>query len=583
MLPEARVLSRQQADSENQVKTDQLRAIFENKAPYLLLLILALLGHGLLLLNDGVYWDGWLLESYLKEGNWADLNALATEAGMPMSAYFYWLLNQSGLLPYFKTITFFLLLFTAAIVYLLGRESRLLTRAEAVTVAALSLVYPAYQTTIELGTFRYPFFYALFLLGILLLWRTARPERPLRLTIGFRLILLLMLFLSFNLNSLLVFYFPFLFVYFWQIKDRGAITWMQLVKGHLWKRLDFVMLPFAYFAIKEVFFPVHGAYANYNRLNLDAQSVFTQLGNFIENAIVGQVETSLAGLFANPLLLVALAPVAYLSVWVYARYGHTAQAEPVVIESAGSVPLYALLVFGVVLLFAGALPYAAVGLSPALTGWNTRHAILIALPFAFLVTVLMRPIWKLRFSGRLDMVVKAIPVFVCGALLAGFAMVTASTYVSWQARAVKDKAIISILQDATTLQKLSVFWIDDQYPLGGERLYRFYEWAGMFKQAWGAESWIGLQVQGYPREALAAYRPLFNKSRLLGGFNPEGCQAGMTIRPGEVRYTESALVWKYLQTRMQEPDKMKEMLNGVVLIDIQINPEELRRCGLVTD
>lgn len=543
--------------------------------PYLLLGVIAVFSHGLLLLNDGTYWDEWLLGSYLAEDNWAEVNLWATEAGLPAVGYFYWGLKLLGLFSFYKIIAFFLLFFTSVLVFKLCRVFNWLTQVEAVSVAALSLVYPAYQTTIELSTFRYLFFYGLFLFVVLQLWKTVRTEMPLRLTPLHRGVLLVILFFSFNLNSLLVYYFPFLFVVFWQIKEQNSISWQEVAKTHLLGKLDFIVLPFVHYAIKAIFFPAYGAYAGYNELHLNMASIVAQSGNFARNALYGQIDTSLANLFAHPLLVISLLPLTYLA---YTRYQSTISG---VLEPIKIIPAFAPLLFGVVLLLSGVFPYVAVGVSPTLSGWSTRHALLVALPLALLIVLLLRPLWIDRPAGAqggLDG--RFIAALLGGMLVVAFSLSTASYYVSWQARAVKDKAIMTDLAEVAVLKNFSVFWINDQYPLGGERLYRFYEWAGMFKKTWGDESRIGFQVQGYPPGALTAYKSLYNKSNNLSEFDPSGCQAGLVIRPGALQYSETQLVWKYFQYKFFEPQKMTDFLHGVVNIHVELPEVEDPRCPI---
>lgn len=545
--------------------------------PYLLIGVVAVLSHGLLLLNDGTYWDEWLLGSYLAEDNWKEVNAWATESGMPVIGYFYWALKLLGLFPFYKIIALATLFILAVLVFKLCSEFNWLTRLEALGVAVLSLAYPAYQTSIELSTFRYLVFYCAFLFVILQLLRSTRAETPLQLTPWRRVLLLVILFISFNLNSLLVFYFPLLFVVFWQIKCAHSLSWVEVAKTQLLGKLDFIALPFIFYAIKKIFSPAYGVYAGYNELNLDPASVGAHLGHYTKNALYGQIDASLSGLFAYPLVILFLLPLTYLAC---VKYQRAAPGSNDVVQ-VKPIPLYGLLFFGVALLLCGMLPYAAVGLSPTLTGWNTRHALLAGLPVAFLIVTLLRPLWIVQPAGSQEgMVGRFVALFTVVILVAAFSLSTASYYVSWQARAVKDKAIMADLAEVALLKNFSVFWINDQYPLGGERLYRFYEWAGMFKKTWGGESRIGFQVQGYPQESLAAYKDFYNKSNNLSEFDPLGCQAGLIIRQGALQYSESQLVWKYFQYKFFEPQKMTDFLHGVVNIHIELPEVESPRCPI---
>ena len=96
--------------------------------PYFLIAAVALLCHGLLLLNDGTYWDDWLLKSYLVESNWDALHDMATEMGLPILAHFFWTLTLTGLLGFYKFIAFLSILFSAFLVYRLALQFNWFTR-----------------------------------------------------------------------------------------------------------------------------------------------------------------------------------------------------------------------------------------------------------------------------------------------------------------------------------------------------------------------------------------------------------------------------------------------------------------------
>jgi hypothetical protein len=554
-------------------------ALFRKHWPYLLIGVMALLSHGLLLLNDGMYWDGWLLDNHLAQSDWGEVNKWATDSGMPAIGYFYWGLKLIGLVSFYKILAFISLLVAALLVFRICIESQWFTRLEATGIALLSLVYPAYQTTVELSTFRYLVFYCMFLFVILQLWKTVRVETPLVLTLWRRILLLVLLFISFNLNSLLVFYFPLLLTVFWGLKRSHAhLSWAEVLKRYLPGKLDFIALPFIFFAIKNIFSPTSGVYANYNKLNLSPGSIGAHAGNYVENALIGQFDAALSGLLNHPLALLLLFALTYLA---YAKYQPetTAATDSTPVVPPEDAPAIQPILFAGLLLASAIFPYAAVGQSPTPEGWSSRHALLASLPVALLVVGLLRPMWALfadRPRGAMDG--RFVALLIGALLLAAFSLSTISTYVSWQARAVKDRAIISVLAATPILKDISVFWVDDQYPLGGERLYRFYEWAGMFKKAWGGESRIGFQVQAYNPQSLATYMEFYSKSNLLSEFDPTGCQAGLTIRPNVGNYSETELVWNYYRYKYLDPDGMQAFLGRVIHIEVLLPEEGDEKC-----
>jgi hypothetical protein len=546
--------------------------------PYALIVAAALLCHGLLLLNDGTYWDDWLHLTLLYEGSWSEFHDMTLEFGLPVWAYLFWGMKLMGLLESYKILAFLSILFSSFIVFQLVLRFAWANRFEALGIALLSLVFPAYQTAVSLSTLQYEFFYCLFLLAALFMMIFEQNGASNMRGLLLRALSLILFFLSFSVNSLLVFYFPFLFLLALHIKRVHQLSWAGMTRTILPRRLDFVLLPFVYWGIKKVFYPTHGLFKDYNALNLNVDSVAAHLAIFIKTAVYAQMDASITRLLEHPLAWILAMTGIY---WAYSKYKKSTSAIPLThhqIEQESRKTKW-FLAFGAALLISGIFPYAAVGLSPSLSGWNTRHALLVGLPVALLIVALLRPIW---ISGFYDeqggMGRRLISILIGFSLLAAFSLSTITYYVGWQARAVKDRAIMADLADVNVLRKFSVFWIDDQYPLGGEGLYRFYEWSSMFKKIWGGESHIGLQLQGYNQAALIGLKQYYIKRYNLSEFDPSGCQVELVITRGALQYSEGELVWQYFMHRFFKQDQLVDFLHGVVHIHVQLPQEEDKRC-----
>ena len=120
----------------------------------------------------------------------------------------------------------------------------------------------------------------------------------------------------------------------------------------------------------------------------------------------------------------------------------------------------------------------------------------------------------------------------------------------------------------------SIYWIDDQYPLGGENPldknnYRFYEWSSIFEKVWGDETRIGIDQRYSTPTWLADYKPYFTKFHNLSGFDPAGCQATLTIRQGNSDYSAITLVKRYFYFKFLVPKRMSDFLANVTQIQVQ--------------
>lgn len=546
--------------------------------PYCLIALVALLSHGLLLLNDGTYFDDWILKPLLADGNWSELHNWFSQMGLPVSPYFYSGMYLTG--EYYKAIVLLTKFFTAVLIYKICLQFTWVNRYEALGIALLNLVYPAYQVATTFCNLIYEFYYCMFLLAAWLLLRAEQIKGQNGLGLFARLPPLLLFFIAFNLNSLLVFYFSFLLLLFLHLKQVRQISWYAVAKTLLPRYADFILLPFAYWIGKKVFFPTHGLYANYNVIKLSLTSIADNLLTFIMTAGYAQVEASVARLMGQPVLWFLILVGIYLAYAKFMRKRGILALPHFQIEQLSSKTKWIIL-YGGVLLLSGAFAYSAVGLSPTLSGWNTRHAILVGLPMAILTVAALRPIWiNGLYHETENFDSRVLSVLIGGSLLVAFTLSTISYYVDWQARAIKDRAIMTILAEAPVLKKFSVFWIDDQFPAGGERAYRFYEWSGMFKQVWGGESRIGLQMQVYGNNPaiLPGFKQYATKFYTLSEFDPYGCQVKIGITRGTLQYSDAELVRQYFKQRFFNKTGLTDFLHGVVHLDVQFLPSEDKRC-----
>src|SRR6058998_3636879 len=65
-------------------------------ADYWWLLAVTALAHGLVLLCDGPVWDGWLIQSWLQNGQWSYLQRWMQQAGAGIFVYLHWPFFQIG-------------------------------------------------------------------------------------------------------------------------------------------------------------------------------------------------------------------------------------------------------------------------------------------------------------------------------------------------------------------------------------------------------------------------------------------------------------------------------------------------------
>jgi hypothetical protein len=517
----------------------------------------ALFAHGLLLLNDGLYWDDWLNYAHLKGGDWAALDRLASEAGMtPLNFGF---LSLFAYLPggvfAFKLAVFVLIVAIAWTAYAIALEVGL-GRLQAWLIAVLAMVFPGFQDWVILTTASSILDYALFLIATLLLLRAERMST--RASWILRGVAAVLFFGSFSLNSLLVLYFAALLLLL--IAVLRTTTLSKTLRARWPLAVGLLVLPFAFWAVSQLVFGASGLYAGYNRPGFSVTTITRAYKYFLRNGILEQLLQ--AGIAAGrPWVWPLIALLALASVIVWRRRLH----PPLFSRKQQAIALG----FGVVALVAAIFPYAVVGLSPSTNGWDTRHDLLVGLPLAVILVSAAR--YALA-GGSLTVVATGL----LGLLALGFAVAGIQDYVALQARWVTDRAVLQSLQQHPQDGAYSVYWVNDELP-GRADYYRFYEWSIMLGQVYGDQSRIGLDVKSYDASFLGQTQ-FFSDRYHLANFDPRACQADIVIRPGRQASSPGQESLTYTFDRVFRPDQLNDYLNGVV--NVQVSP---RPAALATD
>lgn len=536
---------------------------------YIAIIAYALIAHGLLLLNDGVYWDGWLIYTNLLDENWNNLWMWFSESGVPIVAYLHWFMGYLPLTLFgYKLLAFLSIMFSGILIYRICNETGLVSRREGLFIALLSLSYPAFQISVELIITPFLVFYCLFLVACLLAIRSEK-------TSGFRhyslrICSLTLWCLSFTINSLLVFYYGFLMILMLYARRNKALSLKQVFTRYLPHRLDYILLPFMYWIASRVLFPAHGFYSAYNELSISLSSLLTLGHTFIDNAIFTQFGNAFNYLKDY---LVTYPQFAVPSILALIWLCFTSRFKSIRLLNQKVNP-WALLFGGFVLLALAIVPYVAVGKVASTHGYGTRHALLISLPIAIIIVGILRLVFTDKKGS-----ISRIGLLILATLLIAFTVSTISNYFSWQARWVKDQSVMVNLSEDKNTEGIVVFWVDDQPPWDKDVPYAFYEWSCMFKSIWGGESRIGLDQRVCNQSFLTQGSRYFNGRYHLSEFDPDGCQAMLIVRNGPNSSSDAIISTKYLFYRFFSTDRLTQFLHGVTEVQVQpISVPEAENC-----
>src|SRR3989442_1050852 len=414
--------------------------IVGNSMPWIgLILGYGLLTHGIILFNDGLYWDGWLVDLWQQSKDRKSMRRFYWEVGMPNLYFEHLMLGRAPRRrAVYRVISLASLLSIAVLVFLIAVYTKAFNPPQATVISLLLLSYPAYAVTFDgvvslQYTFKIAFFYAGCLLAVTTIGHSDAAN-----TLEFVVALILFL-VSFTASSTLVFFWGFLLFYVWLIhvgSSDGFGTFERV------KVTAMVVLPFAYWIMKETLFPRHGYYKNYNRIRFSPFSILQvglrALRYGIDVPMFKPVMEMVGSKQASLTLLSA-----FLGLLAF-DLGRDLISVPV------SEALQ-ILVTGYALLFLGAAPFMLIGQGSWEGGWGTKNFMLFHLPYALVVFAWLQ-LWPPSFG------IVLIPI-----ILFANALYIVKIHVLYVAASVKDKALTRWLAANPELSSASVIKIRDSH------------------------------------------------------------------------------------------------------------------------
>lgn len=539
--------------------------------PYFWLLLVTITCHGLLLFNGGIYWDDWLSLGYLKSGDWQSLSEQTSEMGLPLLGYFQWSLKLLNIYAYYKIIAFLLIYISAVLIYQTSLNLRILTGMESLLLAIIFIAFPAYQVTVLFCTLNYLFCLFLFYLAAYIYLESLVGTKSTRLILIYKLGAAAIFFISFNLNSLLVYFYAFLLLMFLNQKGKDGGTGFKTITAFIKTNWLFILLPVMYWAWRNIFTPPHGLYANYHKLDVGVWQIFYLCISFIRVSVFGQFFSAVRDLGDHVTVWLGLLFGAYIT---YGYVSWKRGAENIALDRwFNNKQAIAAFGFGLIALICAIFPYAAVGLGPEFAGFGTRHNVLISLPVAILIVSVFR-IYSQSY-GQLNHIskngFKRNQLLILCTLVLSFALSCNHYYISWEARAIKDRAFMYALQSHPELGGYATYWIDDRFPVGPVLEYSYYEYSSIFKTVWGGESRIGVPISYLKVYKEGVSRKDFNLIHRynLQDFNANGREIILVVKP-KIDISEFQLVKSYYANRIRSflgVDEDGEFLSRILSVE----------------
>ena len=191
---------------------------FSSCMPYIGLIVgYGILTHGIIFLNDGLYWDGWLVDLWQKNGDRISMRRFYSEVGMPSLYFEHRILGRFPLRQLaYRTVSLASILIIAVFVFLTAIYTKSFNPPQAAMISLLILSYPAYSVSMDaVASLQYTFKIALFYMGCYFAVTTIN-----NLDVAHILVFsvsLILFFVALNANSLLVYFWGFLLFYVWHV------------------------------------------------------------------------------------------------------------------------------------------------------------------------------------------------------------------------------------------------------------------------------------------------------------------------------------------------------------------------------
>ncbi|MBI4969546.1 MAG: hypothetical protein HZC25_15625 [Rhodospirillales bacterium] len=518
-----------------------------NWAARVSIILLALLSHGWILINDGRYLDATYFEYFFEAGRYDIL--LWNFAGVALRPWL-WLMSplvgSSSAGWILKLVEVLSLMTIGLIVHDGARRYAHLLPNEALGLAAITITFPVYASAVMSNTVIYFFPTALFFSGWhILIGSSMGPARaPWRYSTS-----LFMITLSFLHNSLLVFHYAFVVLLFTQTAHPAGVHGLRASATTFLRRHTLlIVLPPIFFFLRHLSFILNPIppFTVHNAVSLNPLTVGKALLHLINEGVV----VNLLAALGNSLFLMALIPALLVSHAIKRQTGDAEWRRTTILMG-----------FGLLFLLAALFPYAAAAKGVPVNSLGSRYFIQSGFGVALLLIAAIR----------------ALPDSLCemrGTLMAtltlAFALVGIDSYLMWQARWAKDRATIQALAGMAPLAPGTVVLWDDQMRIGAE-VYRSFELSWFLQKAWVRQAWYPLYAGDRDLSYLTTdpnLHTIYRDGYLLADFVWNGCTAPLVVEAKVPRETDRQIARHYLMARFAGGKALESYLESLVTVTV---------------
>lgn len=420
-----------------------------------------------LLLNyNGIYWDDWAL--YNNEYD-VLLNMHIQAAGKQgyISTPIRYIFANTGDIGFFlsKVLIFLFLFCTGYFLFKVLKRFEFFSPIDRFFIVLFFIIAPLNSAKIALINFQgnlrvFVFFFAFYLVIQYLFEKENR--------ILLRGFILLLFFLTFGTNSLLVFY-AIVPLYIFYVTYSHKDSFNKNVFIFIKTKIDFILLPIVFYIMKSIYIMPSGLYQGYNKIQIEN---ILNLDMYYQTFILSFIEPiQLSIQNISSLIIVAFVLLLLLSN-VFSRQNNDMNKKDIY-----------LLTLGFIVFFLGAFAYLAVGKIPNLNDWESRFQVLLPLGFSFILY------YGVQIISNLLNFKTVIKYFVYLILIISFIIFHVKDQIKYNIDWFYQQSIIENFKTTEQIVQHSTFVVENELydKLAKSRTLRFYELNGMSKEAFGKD------------------------------------------------------------------------------------------------
>lgn len=445
------------------------------KKDLIYLCVLYTLSFGLLLFNQGIFWDDWILYGVDQK---AILNTFR-EAGGPWAGYYHnFLLSFEHSIFLYRAISFFAYLASGIFVYKILSNVKEITPEARLFIVAIFLIFPVNSARIALIDSPYAVCYFSFFAGFWILSNGVNKS-----SIWLKILSLPFFLVSFLTQSFLVYFFVTVatYIFYVELKSKKS-SFYYSVKKYILKNWYLLLAPFIFFIVKNILWRPYGQYAGYNSVGLGG--IIRSFGLLPEVILKSFCEP--IGIDFDLFFIVSILIICFSFLIVYKKSNYA-----LMVLSLWQTQSFRMLLLGFILFFGGVFAYLAAGLMPGLNEWNSRHQLLVSLGAAFMIYYFIDIV--VRYGVRYLPAIRAI-LIAC--IMSLFTVKNIHYYIDFQRDYYAQISLMNSFKNNVLFRENNTFIFDNKLKVwANDRTFRFYEFSGMFKKVFGVQSKIGLTIQ----------------------------------------------------------------------------------------